>query len=68
MPDEITDAIEASAAGPKKASGDSGSVEMHPLSEQIEADQYLSGKTAVSRAHRGLRQSRCSPPGAREMG
>ena len=33
--------IRDNAAGPKKATGDSGSVEQHPLNDQIAADRYL---------------------------
>jgi len=35
----IEDAIRENAAGPKRAQGDSGSVEQHSLTEQIEADR-----------------------------
>lgn len=38
--------IETNAAAPKVVSGDAGSVEQHSLSEQIQADKYLSSKAA----------------------
>jgi hypothetical protein len=66
MADETTsiaDAIRESAAGPKKASNDAGSVEQHPIADQIAADRYLASKEAVSRRNRGLRLSRIVPPG-----
>ncbi|NLE39688.1 MAG: hypothetical protein GX621_16845 [Pirellulaceae bacterium] len=48
MAENLADAIEENAAGPKKASGDSGSVEQHPLRDQIEADKYLASKPSPS--------------------
>lgn len=64
MPDEVTNAIEENAQGPKKASGDSGSVEQHPLTEQIAADKYLASKEAMKSRSRGVRFSKLIPPGA----
>ena len=52
MPDEtpsIADAIRDNAAGLKKASNDAGSVEQHPIADQIAADRYLASKQAMSR-------------------
>jgi hypothetical protein len=46
MPD-LTDDIEANAEGPKKAQGDQGSMEMHSLPNQIEADRYLKANEAA---------------------
>lgn len=63
MADTIQDAISENAQGPKRASGDSGSVEQHPLTEQIEADRYLSSKEAV-KTGLGVRMTRIVPPGA----
>jgi len=39
MPEDLEDAIENNAAGPRRASGDSGSVEQHSLRDQIEPDK-----------------------------
>jgi hypothetical protein len=47
LADEISDAIAANALAPKSATGDAGSVTAHSLKEQIEADQYITGKAAV---------------------
>ena len=47
MAEELENAIRENAQGPAKASGDSGSVEQHKLSEQIEADRYLASKSAA---------------------
>ena len=66
MPDEtpsIADAIPANASGLKKASNDAGSVEQHPIADQIAADRYLASKQAMSRRNRGLRISRIVSPG-----
>jgi len=63
MADEIKDAILDNATGPKSAQGDSGSVEMHDLKDQIEADRYLSSKEAAG-VGIGVRRTRVSPPGA----
>ena len=51
------------AKGPKRAAGDSGSMEQHSLKDQIEADRYLASKEA---ARKGLsvRRSKLVPPGA----
>jgi hypothetical protein len=51
----LGDAIAANAAGPKKATGDSGSIEQHSLQDQIEADRYLAAKKASANKARGLR-------------
>jgi len=59
--------IADNAAGPKRAQGDSGSVEQHSLKDQVEADRYLASKEAAMRPDRGLRMYRLAPPGAGEM-
>jgi len=64
MADELDDTIRQNAAGPAKASGDAGSVEQHKLSEQIEADRYLSAKEAAKSKRRGLRFNKLVPPSA----
>jgi hypothetical protein len=61
---DLKDAIEQNAQGPAKASGDEGSVEQHPLRDQIEADRYLATKDAVKKGKRGLRFSKLVPPGS----
>ena len=67
MADDLDVTIEQNAKGPAKVSGDSGSVEQHPLPDQIAADRYLASKDASKRPDRGLRMSRIAPPGAGEM-
>jgi hypothetical protein len=61
MPLEQT--IAENAAGPKKAQGDTGSLENHSLTEQIAADRYLAAKKAVAGPGKGLRISKLVPPG-----
>lgn len=64
MPDDLDETIEQNAKGPAKASGDAGSVEQHPLTDQIEADRYLASKEAANKPQRGLRFNKLVPPGA----
>lgn len=64
MPDDLESAIEENAKGPAKASGDAGSVEQHPLPDQIAADKYLASKDAAKSPKRGLRFNKLVPPGA----
>lgn len=63
MPDPIDQTISENAAGPKKASGDAGSVEQHSLPDQIEADRYLAAKRAVKSKGKGIVISKLIPPG-----
>ena len=64
MPNDLEDTIRDNAQGPAKAAGDSGSVEQHKLTDQIEADRYLASKTAATSKHRGLVLNKFVPPGA----
>jgi len=61
--EDLEQTIRENAAGPKRAQGDSGSVEQHPLTEQIEADRYLASKEAVKNPAKGLRFTKLVPPG-----
>ena len=64
MADEIDKTIEENAKGPKRASGDSGSVEQHSLSDQIAADKYLASKKATQSKRLGIRISKLVPSGS----
>ena len=64
MPNPVDQAITENAAGPKKAVGDSGSVEQHSLPDQIAADRYLASKQAMKTKMKGLRLTKLVPPGA----
>lgn len=64
MPEELEQSIRENAQQPAKAAGDSGSVEQHSLSEQIEADRYLQEKRAMKSRRLGLRFTKIIPPGS----
>jgi hypothetical protein len=61
--DDLEQTIRDNAQGPAKASGDSGSMEQHPLRDQVEADRYLSSKKAAKSKSLGLRFTKVVPPG-----
>lgn len=60
---DLENAIEENAAGPKKVSGDAGSVEQHSLKDQIEADKYLAAKKAAQTKGLGIKLAKISPGG-----
>jgi len=64
MADQLDSTIRENAAGPKRASGDAGSVEQHALADQIAADKYLASKEAAKSKGLGIRVSKLVPPGA----
>jgi len=64
MTDDLEQTIRDNAKAPAKATGDSGSVEQHPLRDQIEADRYLNSKKAAKRKGLGVKLSKLVPPGA----
>ena len=63
MPDDLGDTIRDNASNPKRASGDSGSVEQHSLKDQIAADKYLESKKASRSKGRGIKLVKISPVG-----
>ncbi|MBI1375196.1 MAG: hypothetical protein GC159_20960 [Phycisphaera sp.] len=63
MGDELTNNIEENAAGPKRAKGDAGEIEQHPLPDQIAADRYLQSKTAMQGKGLGIVTKKLVPPG-----
>ena len=63
-PTPLENAIAENATGPKRAQGDSGSVEQHPLQDQIAADRYLASKQAMKAKNQGIRITKIVPPGA----
>ena len=63
MAEDLDQTIRDNAQGPKRAQGDSGSVEQHDLKDQIEADRYLSSKEAAKKGL-GVRMTKVVPPGA----
>lgn len=58
----LEDTIRENASGPKKATGDSGSIEQHSLQDQIAADKYLASKEAVKHGI-GINLVKISPDG-----
>jgi len=63
MSDSLENAIEENATGPKKASGDAGSVEQHSLKDLIEADKHLAAKKAAKAKGLGIKLAKISPGG-----
>jgi hypothetical protein len=63
MADDLVQTISDNAQGPAKASGDSGSMEQHPLPDQIAADRYLESKKAARRKGLGIGLKKLVPPG-----
>jgi len=65
MAEDLDNTIRENAAGPKRASGDSGSVDQHSLKDQIEADKYLAGKDAASKnPAKAFTRVKIVPPGS----
>lgn len=63
MADQLDSTIRENAAGPKRASGNAGSVEQHALAEQIAADKYLASKQASRSKGLGIKLTKLSPGG-----
>lgn len=63
MAEDLSNSIQTNASGPKKASGDAGSVEQHPLADQIQADKYLESKKASRTPGLGIKLAKISPGG-----
>ena len=63
MAEELDSTIRENASGPKRASGDAGSVEQHALAEQIAADKYLASKQASRSKGLGIKLAKISPGG-----
>ena len=63
MAESLDEAIRENAEGPKRAAGDSGSVEQHSLQDQIAADRFLASKKAAASKGLGVRMTKIVPPG-----
>ena len=63
MPDDLENTIRENATKPAKASNDSGSVEQHPLRDQMELVRFENSKKAAKAKGFGLRVSKMVPPG-----
>lgn len=62
-PDNLDNTIRDNAAAPRKASGDSGSIEQHGLQDQIAADKYLESKKASRSKGLGVKLVKIAPGG-----
>jgi len=62
-PSNLKDAILENALGPKKVTGDAGSVEQHSLQDQIAAERFLASKKASRKPGLGIRLTKLSPDG-----
>lgn len=60
---ELEQILREIVAGPKKVSGDAGSVEQHSIGDLIEADKYLSSKEAAKSRGFGIKLTRIEPDG-----
>ena len=63
MAEPLDTAIQENAAGPRKAAGDSHSMEQHPLPDQIAADKYLESKKASRSKGLGIKLAKIAPGG-----
>ena len=63
MTDNLDTTIRDNATGPKRAAGDSGSVEQHSLADQIAADKHLASKEAAVTNSLSIHRVKLSPPG-----
>ena len=63
MTEELDQDIRDNAGGPRRAAGDSGSVEQHTLKDQIEADKYLQSKKASKSKGLGVKLAKISQGG-----
>lgn len=60
----LEEAIEENAKGPKRASGDQGMFEQHPLADQLELLKYQRSATTAGGGWGALRTTKFIPPGA----
>ena len=63
-PQNIREAIEQNAMGPRRVQRADESVDQHSLAQQIEAAKFLEQEDAAKTPARGLRFTRLRSPGA----
>lgn len=63
MAEDLKDAIEQNAAGPKQATVDGVTVQQHSLADQIAADKHLAAKRAMRNPAKALVRVQIVPPG-----
>jgi len=61
---DLTSNIENNAAAPAKVTTDAGSVEQHPLTEQIAADKYLKSQQATKSKGLGIKFTKLNASGS----
>ena len=62
-PEDIDEAMEQNALGPKSMSQDGASITQQTLQDQIAYANYKAGKTAARNKNFGLRITKLIPPG-----
>lgn len=62
---DLSQTIADNAAKPVSGSGDSGSIQMHPLPDLVQADLHLANKKAATNRNFGMRFAKLVPPGTR---
>lgn len=63
-PTTVEEAIEQVALGMVATSSENGrSLTQISIDDLIKADNHLTGKTAATKAHFGMRMTKCVPPG-----
>ena len=60
---DIENALIENAKGPKKVSGDAGSVEQHDLKDQIEAEKFTQAQKAIAQPGLGIKLVKLQPGG-----
>ena len=63
MADALDNTIKQNAEGPRRASGDAGSIEQHGIEEQIAADKYIESKKAMRNKGMGIKLVKLTPGG-----
>lgn len=63
-PENIEEAIEQTALGPKRVQVGNQSVDTHAIKDLIDADDFSKAQTAKTRKHLGLRFRKLRPGGA----
>jgi len=64
MTESLDSRISENASGPRKAAGDSHSMEQHSLPDQIAADRYLESKKASRSKGLGIKHVKLAPGGS----
>ena len=63
MAEELDNAIEQNAQGPRQATADGVTVQQHSLADQIAADKYLAAKRAAKNPAKALTRAKIVSPG-----